>query len=378
MEILKDVCAGLQAAHARGWVHRDLKPGNILLDEDGRALLSDFGLARSAQVSSSASSSLGGIGTPFYRAPELWRGKPPATPATDVYALGCILYEMLTGQVLFKGDTPDEVITRHLVNRPQFAPGWPPAGAPASLAKVVAKALARDPAKRYPDASTFWTALQVIDIGQPHQAAGEETVPAARRVPTSVLVLIGFFFLAGILTIAILLGKMVFNFPAAAPAPTSTLAAISTQTAQASETRSISPVPTITMVPSKTPSPTALNYFNHFQVISDTPGELVFSVDYQYSGEFNVITITAGCFHNGEDPGCIETGSADYGPIQGPSSGTLVFHLGIYGTNPSPMITEQIYLGIEPWGTGYRIATQVFDYRKQWTTLLPTPTSVIP
>jgi len=69
---------------------------------------------------SGASSSLGGIGTPAYRAPELWRGKPPASPATDVYSLGCILFEMLTGKVLFDGETPDEILTQHLIDGAKF------------------------------------------------------------------------------------------------------------------------------------------------------------------------------------------------------------------------------------------------------------------
>ena len=68
-----------------------------------------------------SSSSGTGAGTPYYRAPELWRGKPPASPATDIYSLGCILAEMLTGKTPFGGDTPDEVLAKHLIDGPQLA-----------------------------------------------------------------------------------------------------------------------------------------------------------------------------------------------------------------------------------------------------------------
>ena len=117
--IMGQVCEGLQVAHEQGMVHRDLKPANILFDGRGNAVISDFGLAKIVQMSGT-SSSLGVVGTPAYRAPELWRGTPPASPATDVYSLGCIFVEMLTGKVLFDGATPDEIITQHLVDGPKL------------------------------------------------------------------------------------------------------------------------------------------------------------------------------------------------------------------------------------------------------------------
>jgi len=117
--IIGQVCEGLQAAHEQGMVHRDLKPANILFDSRGNAVISDFGLAKIVQMSG-ASSSMGIAGTPAYRAPELWRGTPPASPATDVYSLGCIFVEMLTGKILFDGTTPDEILTQHLIDGPNL------------------------------------------------------------------------------------------------------------------------------------------------------------------------------------------------------------------------------------------------------------------
>ena len=101
LEILEQVGAGLSYAHSQGVIHRDLKPGNILFDGKGQARVSDLGFARVMNVGSSQSLSVSGglVGTPVYMAPETWRNKP-ATPQTDIYSLGCILYEMLTGAVL--------------------------------------------------------------------------------------------------------------------------------------------------------------------------------------------------------------------------------------------------------------------------------------
>jgi serine/threonine protein kinase len=175
LEIMTQVCSGLQQVHAKGWVHRDLKPGNILFDVEGRAVVGDFGLAR--VLTSSTSSISAGIGTPFYRPPELWRGKPPASPATDVYSLGCILGEMLTGRILFAGDTPDEVITRHLLDGPEFGPTWPPPGCPQNAIDVMKRALERDPANRYASAGEMIKALTAAPV-QPAVETGIVDTPA--------------------------------------------------------------------------------------------------------------------------------------------------------------------------------------------------------
>lgn len=156
LKIIKQVCSGLEEAHEQGLVHRDVKPANILFDRKGNAILGDFGLARAIQLSStSAASSTGGVGTPAYRAPELWRGKPPASPATDIYSLGCVLSEMLTGKVLFDGETPDEVITQHLVDGPLIPPRVPD-----EIRQVLEKALAKQAEDRYQDVAKLESALE--------------------------------------------------------------------------------------------------------------------------------------------------------------------------------------------------------------------------
>lgn len=125
LQMLEQVGAGLSYAHGRGMIHRDIKPANILFDQNGVAVVTDFGLARVAQMTSSSSSSLGsgGVGTPYYRAPEIWRGEK-ATPAADQYSLVCVLVEMLTGKVLFDGETTPSVMLKHFepVSLPETLP----------------------------------------------------------------------------------------------------------------------------------------------------------------------------------------------------------------------------------------------------------------
>ena len=160
LKIIQEVSAGLEAGHKRNIIHRDVKPGNILFDEEGQAVIADFGVARAVQLSSLGTStqSSATVGTPFYRPPELWRGSPPPSPATDVYSLACVLFEMLSGEILFQGDTPDQLITKHLLDDPQtlMKASWNKL--PKSIQAVIAKSLSKDPLQRYQDISSFMQA----------------------------------------------------------------------------------------------------------------------------------------------------------------------------------------------------------------------------
>ena len=152
VRIVQEVAEGLAYAHEQGVVHRDLKPGNILFDARGRAAVTDFGLAKALRGegdSVSLTMSGGLIGTPAYMAPELWQGQE-ATPATDQYALACIVYEMVTGKALFQGDTPAIAVMQHVVEGPHFPEQWPE-GVPAGLEEVLGKALAKASEERYED-----------------------------------------------------------------------------------------------------------------------------------------------------------------------------------------------------------------------------------
>jgi len=154
-EVLAQVSEGLEYAHARGIIHRDLKPGNILFDDTGKARVADMGFAKVMSEGASRSMSTSGslIGTPAYMAPETWRNKP-ATPQTDIYSLGCILYEMLTGKVLFDGDSPPEVMFKH------FEPLKLPQNLPEEWQPAIEKALGKEPESRFENVLDFVNALR--------------------------------------------------------------------------------------------------------------------------------------------------------------------------------------------------------------------------
>jgi serine/threonine protein kinase len=144
LSVAADVAAGLTALHRLGLVHRDVKPSNVLLGED-RALLTDFGLAKGAALTVlTRSGQL--VGTPQYLAPELLEGAGEASPASDLYALGCVVYECLAGRPPFTGSAL-EVALAHLDEEPPDPRELRPELGD-ELARVTLVALAKDPAQR--------------------------------------------------------------------------------------------------------------------------------------------------------------------------------------------------------------------------------------
>ncbi|HPS42067.1 MAG TPA: serine/threonine-protein kinase [Anaerolineaceae bacterium] len=175
LQIMDDICSGLSLAHRKGLVHRDLKPSNVLFDGEGRAVINDFGLARAVQVSSSTSiSNTSAVGTPAYRAPELWLGKPPASPATDIYSLGCIFSEMLTGKVLFDGETTEVILARHLITGPDI-PDVYPSGTPSDIRSIILTMVAKDSSQRFQDSVSFSQTLKSYQR--------DEAIPPIRDIP---------------------------------------------------------------------------------------------------------------------------------------------------------------------------------------------------
>ena len=137
--ICRQVASALDAAHEQGLVHRDVKPSNILIDASDRAYLADFGLTRLSSEPDRVRAIGSSLGTIDYVAPEQIRGDPPDGRA-DVYSLGCVLYECLTGSAPFSNRSDVALLYAHLEEEPPAAPG---------LEKVMAKALAKDPEERY-------------------------------------------------------------------------------------------------------------------------------------------------------------------------------------------------------------------------------------
>lgn len=149
--IFKRVCEALDAAHAKKIVHRDVKPSNILFDSTGEAFLSDFGIAQSKAITDDDGTWL--VGTPAYMSPEQVKGDR-VDGRSDVYALGVMLYRLLTGQLPFSSDSTTALINAH-VDLPIPDIRQIKSNIPAVWQEVVAKAMAKDPDDRYPTAGDF-------------------------------------------------------------------------------------------------------------------------------------------------------------------------------------------------------------------------------
>ncbi len=176
------VAEGLHAIHEEGIVHRDLKPANIMVDRKGVVRVMDFGIAKTSSAPGmTASGNL--IGTPEYMSPEQIRGAG-LDRRSDVYSLGVVLYELLTGAVPFRGDTPVDTILRHLQDAPALDT-LVLLHLPGQVKRIVAKALAKDPAARYATALEMARALEAVR----HQLAAAPTLEkageATREIPSA-------------------------------------------------------------------------------------------------------------------------------------------------------------------------------------------------
>jgi eukaryotic-like serine/threonine-protein kinase len=158
VRITDDVLSALDRAHAAGIVHRDIKPANILLTPAGDVKVTDFGIARSLDVEHGVTQTGTVLGTGDYLAPEQASGEP-VSPATDVYSLGVVLWELLTGEVPFEGENFVAVALRHL-NEPVPSLREQRPDVPPRLAAAVEQALAKDPARRFPSMAAFAAELR--------------------------------------------------------------------------------------------------------------------------------------------------------------------------------------------------------------------------
>jgi serine/threonine protein kinase/ABC-type branched-subunit amino acid transport system substrate-binding protein len=248
IKLVIQITRALSYAHERDVVHRDVKPANVLMAEGDWPLLSDFGLARMMGSSVQITGTGVGVGTPTYMSPEQGQGLE-VDGRSDIYSLGILLYEMLTGHVPFQADTPLAVVLKH-ITAPLPMPRKVNPDIPESIERIILKATAKDPAHRFQAADEMIEALEKALAGEPVEAplvsaqapASETVIPAAppsavtqsptltpsqvsaatevlvppkpqRRIPVWVLGLVGALVIVGLIASTVLTGLFSLGTP---------------------------------------------------------------------------------------------------------------------------------------------------------------------
>jgi Tol biopolymer transport system component/serine/threonine protein kinase len=175
--IVKEIAPGLDAAHRKGVVHRDIKPGNILFDAYDKAYVADFGVVKLAEATMTLT--MGTIGTPQYMSPEQALGQDELDGRSDIYSLGVVVYQLLCGKLPFEATTPAALIHAHVYDPPPDIRGINP-DVPAAVKAVVEKALSKERGDRYSTTQEFAAALaEAIELPATQVTADAEELPAA-------------------------------------------------------------------------------------------------------------------------------------------------------------------------------------------------------
>ena len=266
-ELLAPVAQALDYAHGRGFIHRDVKPSNIILDEQGRPVLTDFGLVRAEEDASTATLSMTGmtLGTPQYMAPEQadpdYEGELDGR--CDIYALGVVAYELLTGRPPFRGKTPLKVLMAQ-VSKPPPRPQEVNPNLPEAVGGVLLKALAKTPEERYQSGSAF---VQALRQAVRKEAIAERPIPTETRVRAPHVppqqwwgiprfaVYAAAFLVILVLVIWLAIGRG-SDGRGSIPTPTNTSTATDTPTATPTVTSTPTPTDTSTATPTATSTPT--------------------------------------------------------------------------------------------------------------------------
>ncbi len=287
LRLLLPITRALGYAHARGIIHRDIKPSNVLLSEGNWPLLADFGLAQIAEASTKLTGTGVGMGTPAYMSPEQGRGDK-VDARTDIYSLGIMLYEMVTGDVPFHADTPMAIVIKHLT-APMPIPRKVNPNIPKEVEEIILKATAKSPDDRFQTAEEMIAAMEKalnrltapkerlapkekVKVEKPSRKEKAKVEKPALRLKPLPLAAI-----AAVVILAVLAGVFAPRLIASlAPAPTS----IATVTASATATippatKTPTPTPTITeTTQGATLVPTPL-------IIGGTLGPILFQDDFE-------------------------------------------------------------------------------------------------
>jgi serine/threonine-protein kinase len=271
LELAAQVGLALGYAHKMGVVHRDIKPGNILIEDSRWALLTDFGLAKILALGRQLTQSGMGVGTPDYMSPEQAQGHPVDGRA-DLYSFGVMLYEMITGGLPFEADSGMGVVVKHITEQPRPM-RTVPADVPLAVEQVILRALAKEPADRYPTAEAMITALARA-ISAPDRIGGangrlspieSEPEPDRPRTAWRLSRRTGLIGAAGLIVIVIVIGLLLTSgMPSPSLAITPTLVRVviapaATATTAATPQPSASPTAIVTLTVTATVTPTGVS-----------------------------------------------------------------------------------------------------------------------